>query len=71
MPVLKSNKRKKFWRRVLFSLVVLVLLFVVVATRPVLHLARTAWHDRNEIVPTPGGKTDDASRLYETEMSFI
>src|SRR5215469_1301115 len=69
MPVLKPNKRSKFWRRILSCFVLLLFLFAVLAGRPILHLARTAWHDRNQISPVPTGRTDDASRLDETAVA--
>ncbi len=71
MPVLKSSKRRKFWRRILFCLALLLLLFAIVVGRPILHLARTAWHDRNQISPLADGRTDDASRLDETAVAKI
>lgn len=71
MPAIKPTKRRKFWRRARFCLALLLVLLVVVAARPVLHLARTAWNDRNEISPIADGKTDDASRLDETTVAEI
>ena len=71
MPMLKSNKHKKPWRRVCFCLVLLITALLVVLARPVLHLMRTAWNDRNEISAIPSVRTDDASRLDETNVVKI
>ncbi|MGH7978508.1 MAG: FAD-binding oxidoreductase, partial [Limisphaerales bacterium] len=48
-----------------------MVLFLILAAPPTLHLAWTAWNDRNEILPVPNGKTDDASRLDETAVVEI
>ena len=47
------------------------LLLLILAAHPVFHLVKTAWNDRNEIVPTPPGKINDASRLDETSVAKI
>jgi hypothetical protein len=44
---------------------------VSVAGRPVLHLALTAWSDRDQIAPLPAGTVDDASRLNQTRMQIV
>lgn len=71
MPKVKSTKGERFWRRVSFCLALLVVVLAVVVVCPVLHLALTAWYDRNQISPIPAGKTDDASRLDETAVEEI
>ena len=71
MPKHKSQKPRRFWRRLGLSLALLFVLLVVVLARPVFHLARTAWYDRNEIFPLREGRTDDASRLDETAVAKI
>jgi FAD/FMN-containing dehydrogenase len=71
MPSIKPNKRRTLWRRICFCLALLVVLLIILITRPVIYLARTAWNDRNEISPTPNGRTDDASRLDETAVAKI
>ena len=38
---------------------------------PIFHLVKTAWNDKNEIVPTAPGKINDASRLDETHVAKI
>src|SRR5262249_57365865 len=37
--------------------------------RPVLHLARTWWNDKDEVAPAAPGHVDDASRLNETRVA--
>jgi FAD/FMN-containing dehydrogenase len=71
MPANKPGKRRSFWRKIFFCLVLLVLLFAILLAHPVFHLARAAWYDRNEIVPIPGGRANDASRLEETPVAEI
>ncbi|MCH9653271.1 MAG: FAD-binding oxidoreductase [Planctomycetes bacterium] len=61
--------------RVRRNFVVLTLLFLlltaVVISRPILHLARTAWKDTETRAPAPEGFADDASRMNLTEVSEI
>ena len=70
MTYLTSVKRK-LWKRILIGLGFPFLLLLILAARPVFHLAKTAWNDRCNIVPTPPGKLDDASRLNETAIAKI
>jgi FAD/FMN-containing dehydrogenase len=44
---------------------------LAVAARPTLHLALTAWSDRDQITPLPTGTVDDASRLNQTRMQIV
>lgn len=69
MAAIKSGKRRIFWRRIFLCLILLLLLLAILLAHPVFHLARTAWYDRNEMVPVPGGKANDASRLEETSVA--
>jgi FAD/FMN-containing dehydrogenase len=72
MPATQSeNKNRKTWRKFYFRMAVFVLLLGLVVAHPLWHLAKTAWHDRNQITPLAGGRTDDASRLNETSVSEI
>ena len=47
------------------------LLLLILVAHPVFYLVKTAWNDRNEIVPTAPGKINDASRLDETSVAKI
>jgi FAD/FMN-containing dehydrogenase len=69
MSAMKSGKNKKFWRKALCCLGLLLLLFVILTAHPVLYLLNTAWNDRNQITPVPSGKANDASRLDETSVA--
>src|ERR1700722_13549770 len=69
MPATKPIKKRNFWRKFFFGLVLVLFLCVVIAVRPIVHLALTAWNDRNEITPISGGRADDASRLNETAIA--
>jgi FAD/FMN-containing dehydrogenase len=66
---MKPGKWNKFWRKIFFCLIALVLLSALLLAHPIFHLVRTAWYDRNQIVPVPGGKANDASRLEETAVA--
>lgn len=68
---MSANKRTKFWRKIFFCLVLLAVLFAALLVRPIFYLAKTAWYDRNEIVPVPNGKVNDASRLDETSVAEV
>jgi hypothetical protein len=58
-------------QRIFFGLVLIFLLLLILVAHPVYYLAKTAWNDRNQIVPTPPGKINDASRLDETRVAKI
>jgi FAD/FMN-containing dehydrogenase len=64
-----ASVRRIFIKRFLAGLGLLFLLLLVLFARPVFHLVKTAWSDRNEITPLPPGKIDDASRLDETPVA--
>ena len=49
----------------------LFLLLLILVAHPIFFLVKTAWNDRNQIVPTPPGKINDASRLDETSVAKI
>jgi hypothetical protein len=61
--------KRKFWKRIFLVLTFFFLLFLIFAGHPLFHLARTFWNDRNEILPIPDGKANDASRLDETVVA--
>jgi FAD/FMN-containing dehydrogenase len=63
--------KRKFWKRIFLGLGLLCLLLLILAAHPVFYLVKTAWNDRNQIVPTPPGKINDASRLDETSVAKI
>ena len=63
--------KRKIWKRIALAATLLVLLLLVLAAHPVFHLVKTVWNDRNDIVPTPLGKVNDASRLDETSVAKI
>jgi FAD/FMN-containing dehydrogenase len=69
MSAKQSGKKWKSWQKIFFCLVLLFLLLALLIAHPVLHLIRTAWYDRNQIVAIPGGKANDASRLDETAVA--
>ena len=58
-------------KRIFLGLVLVFLLLVILVAHPVFYLVKTAWNDRNEIVPTAPGKINDASRLDETSVAKI
>jgi FAD/FMN-containing dehydrogenase len=62
---------REFLKRILFGLVLIFLLLLILAAHPVFYLVKTAWNDRNEIIPTAPGKINDASRLDETRVAKI
>lgn len=64
----KQNKVKRL------SVVVYLLLFLVmtvVISRPILHLAQTAWNDTDAREPAPEGYVDDASRMNLTRLNEV
>lgn len=63
--------KRKFWKRIFFGLGLLVLLLLILVAHPIFFLVKTAWNDRNDIVPTAAGKINDASRLDETSVAII
>ncbi len=63
--------KRKFWKRISLGLGLIFLLLVILVAHPVFYLVKTAWNDRNQIVPTPAGKINDASRLDETSVAKI
>jgi FAD/FMN-containing dehydrogenase len=63
--------KRKFWKRIYFGLALIFLLLLVLVAHPIFHLVKTAWNDRNQIVPTAPGKINDASRLDETSVAKI
>jgi len=63
--------KRKFWKRIFLGLGLIFLLLLVLVAHPIFYLVKTAWNDRNEIVPTPPGKINDASRLDETSVAKI
>lgn len=61
--------RQKLWRRILLGLALGFLLIVALVARPIFHLARTIWNDRDEIAALPRtGGANDASRLNESQV---
>jgi FAD/FMN-containing dehydrogenase len=66
-----NQNTAKLRRKIFFFLALIVFLVAIVVVRPVYHLAKTYWNDRNQIVPFADGKTDDASRLNETSVAKI
>ena len=63
--------KRKIWKKFFAGIGLLFLLLLILAAHPIFHLAKTAWNDRNEIVPTAPGKINDASRLDETRVTKI
>jgi FAD/FMN-containing dehydrogenase len=63
--------KRKFWKGIYFGLALIFLLLLVLVAHPIFHLVKTAWNDRNQIVPTAPGKINDASRLDETSVAKI
>jgi FAD/FMN-containing dehydrogenase len=61
----------KFWKKVFLGLALSFLLLLILASHPVFHIFKTAWNDRNEIIPPHPGKINDASRLDETRIAKI
>jgi FAD/FMN-containing dehydrogenase len=66
---MKPGQRHQFWRKIFFCLALVLLLCALLMARPIFHLTRTAWYDRNEMRPAPGGKANDASHLEETSVA--
>ena len=62
--------KKRVWRISIVSAIVLCVLTGFVA-RPVAHLVRTLWMDRNEWGDLQPGYVNDASRLNSTKVSDI
>jgi FAD/FMN-containing dehydrogenase len=63
--------KRKFLKRIFFGLVFVFLLLLILVAHPIFFLVKTAWNDRNDIVPTAPGKINDASRLDETSVAKI
>jgi hypothetical protein len=63
--------KRKFLKRIFSGLALIFLLLLILAAHPVFYLVKAAWNDRNQIVPTPPGKINDASRLDETSVAKI
>jgi hypothetical protein len=63
--------KRKFWKRILLGLGLVFLLLLILVAHPIFFLVKTAWNDRNDIVPTAPGKINDASRLDETSVAKI
>lgn len=63
--------KRQLLKRIFFGLVLLFLLLFILAVHPIFYLIKTAWNDRNEIIPTAPGKINDASRLDETHVAKI
>jgi FAD/FMN-containing dehydrogenase len=63
--------KRKFLKRIFFGLVLVFLLLLILVAHPIFYLVKTAWNDRDQIVPTPSGKINDASRLDETRVAKI
>lgn len=66
---MKPSAKRKFLHRIFFCSGLVFLLLLILAARPVFYLVKTAWNDRNQILPLADGKTDDASRLNETAVA--
>lgn len=64
----KCNRWK---RRSIIAVVGLLLATTVVMGRPLLHLAKTAWHDTEAREPSPEGFVDDASRMNLTAVQKV
>jgi FAD/FMN-containing dehydrogenase len=71
MSAIKPGKSQRPWRKFFSRLALFCLLLALFTARPILHLARTAWNDRNQISPIANGRADDASRLDETSVVKI
>jgi hypothetical protein len=66
-----TSVNREFLKRILFGLVLIFLLLLILVAHPIFYLVKTAWNDRNEIIPTAPGKINDASRLDETRVAKI
>ena len=62
------TKRRKRW---LLGIALTGLVLAAVLARPVFHLARTWWCDRDEVVNVPKGVVDDASRINRTDVAEV
>jgi FAD/FMN-containing dehydrogenase len=62
---------KKRTRRVLAVLAVGLVILAAVFGKPLFHLARTAFHDVDELEELPPGYVDDASRLNPTKVAEV
>jgi FAD/FMN-containing dehydrogenase len=69
MSAKQPSNTRKLWQKIFFCLVLFFLLVALLVAHPILHLMRTAWYDRNQIVTIPGGKANDASHLEETAIA--
>jgi FAD/FMN-containing dehydrogenase len=63
--------KRKFWKRIFIALISLFVLCLILLAHPVFHLIHTVRNDRNELIPPPPGRVDDASRLDETRVAQI
>ncbi len=59
--------RSKGLRVLLFAFAIAVILIA----RPAFHLSRAVWNDRDQLLPSPPGTIDDASRLNQTAVAEI
>lgn len=60
--------KSRLFKKILWLAGLLILLSGLLLARPVFHITRTLWNDRDEIVSPPPGKINDASRLNETAV---
>jgi len=63
--------KTRFWKKVWFSIGLVILLFLVLIAHPALHLARMIWNDRDEMIAPPAGAANDTSRLNETRVAEV
>jgi FAD/FMN-containing dehydrogenase len=58
-------------KAVLLIFIAATTISLTVIAQPAFHLLKTAWNDRDEILPLPPGKIDDASRLNQSAMKVV
>jgi FAD/FMN-containing dehydrogenase len=63
-----ESVKRKFWKRIFLGLGLLFLLLLALLAHPIFQIVKTAWNDKNEIVPPPKGTADDASRLDQIRV---
>ena len=63
--------RHKFQRGFLITFSLLLLLFVVFGARPVFHITRAIWNDRDDAIQPPTGTANDVSRMNETRVAEV
>jgi FAD/FMN-containing dehydrogenase len=58
-------------KAVLLIFIAATTISLTVIAQPAFHLIKTAWSDRDEILPLPLGTIDDASRLNQSAMKVV